>query len=117
MLEVHCIYGLENDSTIPQYCKYGIKIPGYHCVINKCDYVGYSYAPHEIAYANEKGEVDIGDDSSWVAFGGDMEPENLTENEILECKKMWREICRKKINEAYEDYMEKTGFQGFCAED
>ena len=116
ILEVMCHYEREKDTVnnpiAPEYCINGIDHPGHHCISNTCKYVWFTYAPNEIAYADENGEVII-HESSWVGFGGDMEPDNLTEEQRMNCKKLWEEICKKKINDAYEEYMEKTGFEKF----
>lgn len=41
----------------------------------------------------------------FIGFGGEMEPEQYDqrENDI----KLWKEICREKIEEAYNVYMER----------
>jgi len=81
ILEVYCLYDMpfyDNDDPIPEYCKYGVKKPGYHCMDNRCSRAAYAPAPHEIAYANENGEVPS---DAWIGFGGDMEPESLNEQE------------------------------------
>ena len=65
--------------------------------------MSYTYCPNEIAYAGEKGIVENLDE--FIGFGGEMEPDS---NEILERSTLlskWRDICRKKISEAYDEYM------------
>lgn len=108
ILEVYCSFDKE-DSThaIPAFCKYDVKKPGFHCLENNCKHVGFTYAPNEIAYSDHEGEVPTSD--HWLGFGGDMEPEQADEKKLQELKRLWEEICVKKINEAYEEYMTRCG--------
>lgn len=104
-MEVHCLYKIDDTKevgAVPEYCKYGVKNPGYHCLRNNCPYVGYAPAPHEIAYSGENGDVK---DDAWIGFGGDMEPEKYSESKVSELKALWKEVCKEKIQEAYDDYM------------
>jgi hypothetical protein len=68
--------------------------------------IGFTYADYELCFAGEHGIVQTLDD--FVGFGGelDIDPEwedYQKHNEKL--KKAWGEISRKKIKEAYEEYM------------
>lgn len=68
--------------------------------------IGFTYADYELCFAGEYGIVQTLDD--FVGFGGelDIDPdakEYQKHNEKL--KKSWEEISRKKIKEAYEEYM------------
>ncbi|WP_084159724.1 hypothetical protein [Paenibacillus ehimensis] len=107
ILEVFCGYSDENQNEIPSFCKRNVGNPGYHCLENKCKYVAYTYAPNEIAYSDDDGEVPNGE--SWLGFGGEMEPHNADENRINELKNLWKETCIKKIHEAYDEYMKHSG--------
>ena len=112
ILEVFCIYGIHEEFEYkepPQYCKYGVPNPGYHCLENSCKYHAFTYAPNEIAFAGEEGVVP--DFDAWVGFGGDMESGHLSDEKIEELKKLWEEICRKKIREAYKEYMFRSGLE------
>ncbi|EGL14903.1 hypothetical protein HMPREF9413_1937 [Paenibacillus sp. HGF7] len=40
-----------------------------------------------------------------------MIPADADETRILELKKIWEEVCRKKIHEAYEEYLKLLGNQ------
>ncbi|WP_342549358.1 hypothetical protein NST69_11495 [Paenibacillus sp. FSL P2-0089] len=105
IVEVHCLYGLvesQEDGTIPEYCRYGVKNPGFHCLKNNCPYVGHAPASHEIAFSGDNGEVENED---WIGFGGDMEPEIYSEIKDVELKELWKEVCKEKIQEAYAEYM------------
>ncbi|MEJ8303112.1 hypothetical protein [Saccharibacillus sacchari] len=102
LLEVYC----ENNTfDVPLCCANGIDSPGYHCLSENCPNVSYTYAPYELAYTGEFGVVP--DSESWVGFGGDMFPDDNNETKEAELKKIWEAICKRKIKEAYEEYMEK----------
>ncbi|MBW5468333.1 hypothetical protein GPJ61_10745 [Brevibacillus formosus] len=99
------MYGIDDSKeigSVPEFCKYGIKHPGYHCLKNNCQYAGYAPAPHEIAYSGDNGEVE-GD--AWIGFGGEMEPEKYTDGNVAESKTLWKKVCKAKIQEAYDEYM------------
>ncbi|WP_157272669.1 hypothetical protein [Paenibacillus daejeonensis] len=106
------MYGLLENSeeeVVPDYCRYGIKNPGYHCLKNNCPYLGHAPAPHEIAFSGEDGEVA---DDTWIGFGGDMEPDIFSKNKDLELKELWKEICKDKIQKSYEEYMDRSNLNG-----
>ena len=112
LLEVYCLYGIEDDKEygdIPPFCKSGAAQPGYYCMENSCPFVAYTDAPFEIAYAGESGEVPDAD--SWIGFGGDMEPDDADEGKITDLKKLWEDICKQKVQEAYKEYMRKSGIE------
>ena len=101
LLEVYCDCSQKEK---PAYClKVGGEI-GIHCFSNQCKNLSYTYADHEIAYASDFGVVEQLND--WIGFGGDMEPENLDETKRNELICEWKNICKKKIKEAYKEYME-----------
>ncbi|MGC6767118.1 hypothetical protein [Enterococcus sp. LJL51] len=69
--------------------------------------VKYAIAEHELSYAGKNGIVWDIEDS--IGFGGDMDAESsLTDyeemNKILINE--WHKISQKKIDEAYEEYMQ-----------
>lgn len=105
LLEVYCSYkwNEEECTHVPEFCKKGVKNPGYHCLENECHFTTFTYADNEICYAGESGEVPS--DEAWIGFGGDMESQDYNENENKELISKWEDICRKKINEAYEEFM------------
>ncbi|WP_010503352.1 hypothetical protein [Paenibacillus elgii] len=110
LLELYCSQSrIEEDDEIgeaPSYCKNGFGEPGYHCFENNCKHLGFTYAPHEIAYSSEFGEVP--DSDAWIGFGGEMIPHDADEAQISNYKKMWEDVCRKKIDEAYDEYFKRT---------
>jgi hypothetical protein len=108
LLEVHCLNGIgdEEIETAPEFCP-KVHEPGFHCLENNCKHRGITYAPYEIAYADRQGLVP--DSECWIGFGGDMEPEDYDEEKTKILKELWKEICKQKIQEAYEEYMIKSG--------
>ncbi|GKS09306.1 hypothetical protein YDYSY3_03060 [Paenibacillus chitinolyticus] len=111
VLELYCsqTWSDAKGTAAPSFCKNGIGEPGYHCLDNRCTYIASTYAPHEIAYAGEYGEVL--DMDTWIGFGGEMIPADADEARISELKKTWEEVCRRKIQEAYEEYLKLLGNQ------
>lgn len=72
---------------------------GVHCV--QCSHFSYSKCPYEIAVSDNEGVIVCQED--FIEFGGDMEPVDLEKRD--DCISIWKNICRKKINEAYDEYM------------
>ncbi|TNJ53554.1 hypothetical protein FE784_40385 [Paenibacillus hemerocallicola] len=107
ILEVFCSFSDENaNDGAPSYCKRSVGNPGYHCLENNCKHVAFTYAPNEIAYSDDEGEVPDGE--SWLGLGGEMLPPNANEAQIKDLKSLWKEICVKKIHEAYDEYMKRA---------
>lgn len=75
---------------------------GMHCFT--CAKFSYCEANNELAYSNAYGVVETLED--WVGFGGDMDPEDMTRQE--ECIALWQKICRRKIQEAHQEYIEAS---------
>lgn len=108
LLETYCGYNYNNDKArIPIYCKNGVDNPGYHCFEHDCPFKSYTVCPHEISYTNQFGEVNDG--NSYIGFGGEME--SINDDELVKDKllKIWENICKKKIDEAYNEYMKLKG--------
>lgn len=105
LLEVYCGFDYREDKMHkkPEFCKYGIDHPGYHCFENKCLFNSYTQCSNQFAYAGEFGE--IMDGSSYVGFGGEMEPHDNDEWKRKKLLELWETICKKKIDEAYDEYM------------
>lgn len=105
LLEVYCGYkhGKKKKIPIPQFCKNGIDNPGYDCFKNQCQFVSYTECPNEFCFAGELGEVH--DQESYIGFGGEMEPDSCDEEDRKRLILLWQQICKKKIQEAYEEYM------------
>lgn len=79
-------------------CKNALK-PGIHCL--ECPHFSYTKCPNEIAVSNNDGLIECSED--FIGFGGEMEPEDLQKRD--DYISIWKDICRKKINEAYDEYM------------
>jgi hypothetical protein len=106
LLELYCSYKWDEKdsrSQIPEFCTKGIRNPGYHCFENNCKFKAFTYADNEICYAGSIGEVDGKD--GCIGFGGDMEPQDYCKEKTKELKTLWESICKKKVQEAYEEFM------------
>lgn len=77
-------------------CK-GTYAMGSHCI--ECDLFSSTSVENEILYVDEHGITD-----EVIGFGGEMEP--IEPEKKAYYLDIWKKICKKKINEAYEDYME-----------
>lgn len=103
LLEVYCDCEVSKGQTKPTYCLNGLNNPGSHCFENECKFLSYTNAQNEIAYVGINGLVDQFDDC--VGFGGEMEPE-LNDAELRKrLVSKWKNICKNKIDEAYDEYM------------
>lgn len=81
------IYPCKNSFEIAIYCL-------------ACPRFSFCACPNEIALSDEKGLIASAED--WIGFGGDMEPEILSDR--AQCLSLWRSICQRKISEAYAEY-------------
>lgn len=72
---------------------------GLYCI--RCPQFSYTECPNEISLSNKEGL--IGEQEDFIGFGGEMEPADIEKRE--EYISIWNSICRKKIKEAYEEYM------------
>ena len=97
IIEGYCDGKMEKD-LYP--CESSLNM-GIYCL--ECPRFSYSKCPNEIAISNDDGVVEHRED--FIAFGGDMEPDVFEKKE--EYLSIWKEICREKVNEAYENYMSK----------
>lgn len=95
LIEAYCDGNERED--VP--CKGGLNI-GIHCLL--CPRFSYAECSNELAICGSHGEIGQND---FIGFGGDMEPDNMENRK--ECIDRWKEICRKKIDEAYDEYMNK----------
>lgn len=76
-------------------CKDTLKF-GIYCF--NCPNFSFVSCPNEIALSNEDGIVE-----DWIGFGGDMEPAEIEKR--AEYIALWSEICKEKINEAYDEFI------------
>lgn len=66
-----------------------------------CPQFSFVQSENEIAISDDDGVVASLED--WIGFGGDMEPMQNETAWIAE----WQKICRAKVAEAYQEYMQK----------
>ncbi|MBQ7263045.1 MAG: hypothetical protein IJR14_04920 [Synergistaceae bacterium] len=115
ILEVCCLFEFPDEDVssetqpldLPSCRRNGEGWPGVHCLFGKCPYAGFTDAPDELAFSDANGNVDFSDDSSWIGFGGEMEPNGISEPLRCELKKLWAKIAKRKIDEAYDLYMDE----------
>jgi len=105
MIEVYCGYyddpKEDKDLPVPDFCVEGPGRPKFYCL--ECEHFSYTDYPFAIAYVGKDGEV-MGGEDYCIGFGGPMEPEDDNIREVLISQ--WEEICKKKIKEAWDEYME-----------
>lgn len=98
LLEIICTCK-ENQ---PEYCEYGINKTDIHCIENRCEFLKYSNCKDELVYSKDG----IIENKSFCAnIKSDLSKiknKKIREQHI----KKWREISLKKINEAFDEYME-----------
>lgn len=95
IIEGYCD-GKESKKDLP--CKNTLNM-GVHCL--QCLNFSYVKCPNESALTGNEGMVEQKED--FIGFGGDMEPELLKRRD--DYISVWRDICREKISEAYEEYI------------
>lgn len=93
LLEAYCTKDDELECTlkIDKICK--------DCFASNCKYLSYTEAPNEIIISDKNG-ISIYD----IGFGGDME---TIDDEREANIKIWENICKSKIDEAYAEYMKQ----------
>jgi len=99
LLEIYCEY--EEGR-----CIYGKDKMGVYCFENKCNLLSYTYCPNELAYSGNEGVVLERD--SFIGFGGEMDADSNLDNydkEHRKCLNEWEKVCKEKISDAYESYM------------
>lgn len=72
---------------------------GLYCI--RCPQFSYTKCPNEISVSDNEGLIK--EQVDYIGFGGEMEPTNIEKRE--EYISIWNNICRKKIKEAYEEYI------------
>ena len=95
LIEGYCD-GKDGEGSYP--CE-GTLTLGLHCL--GCTQFSYSKCPNEIAVSNNDGLVKSQED--FIGFGGEMEPKDIEKRD--EYISIWKNICRKKINESYDEYI------------
>ena len=89
LLETYCKKHFQENKSkdTPVFCDQN-QIPCYKCIANNCPYLDFTSAENAFTY--------IGKDSSSkeeILLDGDADLQ------------LWEKICRKKINEAWEEYI------------
>lgn len=95
LIEGYCD-GKDGEKGYP--CQSTLKL-GLHCL--GCPQFSYTKCPNEIAISNDDGLIKSQED--FIGFGGEMEPEDIKNRDVY--ISVWNDICRKKINEAYDEYI------------
>ncbi len=86
-----------NRNKIDYHCNGNMKL-GIHCF--ECCKFSCTYCPNEMVVLDEEGIVQEG-----IGFGGEMEPDNIEDRDKYIA--LWNEICKKKIKEAYEEFIDR----------
>ena len=105
LIEGYCD-GKKGEDAYP--CK-GTLTLGIHCL--KCPLFSYAECPNEIALSGKDGVIEKQED--FIGFGGEMEPEDIERRDKYIA--IWNDICRKKMNEAYNEYMNYISSQSRLA--
>ncbi|MDO5392465.1 MAG: hypothetical protein Q4F24_15425 [Eubacteriales bacterium] len=101
LIEAYCD-GKLGEGDYP--CRDTLKL-GIYCL--RCPQFSYSECPNEIAISDNGGLVECQKD--YIGFGGDMEPEDLEKRDDYIA--IWKNICREKIGEAYEEYISQIALK------
>ena len=99
LLEVFCLKDTDRfaGESLPADCPTKGTYAGYHCLHSKCKYLDFTSCEDTLCYIGPESDMQHG-----ILFGGDMEDGDPTVG-----VDQWREIAIAKINEAYEQFMEK----------
>ena len=87
------------EKELQEYPCEGTMKLGVYCFL--CKQFSYAECPNEIALSDSDGVVKKSED--YIGFGGNMEPNEAEKMEMY--VKVWQEICRKKIDEAYQEFI------------
>ncbi len=105
MLEIYC--GFEHSNVdkrdIKDFCINGIYNPGYHCL--ECLCLSYTKVENQLSFVGKNGEVS--DINSSIGFGGEMEFDDIDDEKRHQLINKWEMISKKKIDEAYDEYMKE----------
>lgn len=87
VIEAYCRSEIKRDCPVPNYCDHE-GVPTYMCLFRQCplfDFTSYEYA---LLYSGKDSDAETD-----IALGDDADLE------------LWEEICRRKIDEAWEEYI------------
>lgn len=97
MIEGYCSLDVPNEKYA---CNEHEKKMGIYCL--DCDLFSYTICPNEIALSNEDGIIESLEDFVSIDLDEDDEEKRLEKLSV------WKNICKEKIAEAYNEYMEST---------
>ena len=100
LLEVHC-HKESNDDSV-SCC--GEKTPTYRCLLDKCPYLSFTSHENAMCYIGDSSEAE-----TIISLGGEMLSESCDEEKA---RLLWRCISEKKIEEAYNEYMNEIKMLG-----
>ena len=103
LLEVFCTKDALGNSLhpLPNFCNQKNildKKPSYNCLVNHCQYCAFTSHENAFCYINEQSEAE-----EIIALGGEMTPKEV---DITHVTEHWKRIALKKMDEAYNEYME-----------
>lgn len=106
ILEIYCDCEAIEKEELPCYSIYKDNELGKHCFESRCKFLSYVDSPNELAYSGDNGIVkEIND---FIGFGGEMDT-NVENSDYEEIRQKlltkWGKICRNKISQAYDEYM------------
>ena len=110
LLEAFCTFdwGDETKEDRSSVCVSKSGYPSYQCFWHKCPHLAFTSCENAICYVGEDSMAE-----EIIMFGGEMEhdyncTDGIQEKELSLSKlKLWESIAKKKVNEAYDDYMDK----------
>ena len=106
LLEIYCTLCLSDDSVEKELtCRTNKHTPSFECLSTQCPYVTFTSCENSFCYIGKQSQVE-----AMISFGGEMQKGNDARN-LHSSIELWKEIATKKIDEAYDEYMEvnRTG--------
>ncbi len=88
VIEAFCNADIKKDVPVPAYCEQTGQ-PSYKCLFNKCPLFDFTSYENAIIYSGKDSDCGGG----CIALGDDDDIE------------LWERICKKKIDEAWEEYV------------
>lgn len=95
LIEAFCFCDKNEDGT----CVYANRPgPTYSCMFEKCPHFAYTSCEDSLCFINSQSHSD-----EIISLGGEMIPDGVSEEHA---KALWRDISLRKLNEAYDEYMQ-----------
>ena len=97
LLEMYCLKDTDENKTKekPKFCVSNNYKPQYNCIFYNCPFVSFTSCENTLCYVNQCSEVETS-----ISLGGD----NYTTKQIS----LWEQISQKKIDEAFEEFLNRT---------